>query len=74
MTWTNKVREWRIVSICSLIFISYILYNFMEWIQTSDPESVGTGVAITGALASLAAIYKFVFDFAVANRGSERRG
>lgn len=67
MITSRQIKDWRVVSISSLIFISYILYDFLQWVQASPPESIGEGVAITGISGSIVGIYKVVFDFAVAN-------
>lgn len=67
----RNIKELRLVSISALTFISYILYDFMQWVQTSEPESLGEGIAITGIMSALALTYRFIFQFATSGRASE---
>jgi hypothetical protein len=61
----QHLRDYRVVSTLSLAFNSYIMYDFLQWIQASPPETIASGVAITGIMASITMTYKLVFDFAM---------
>lgn len=69
MTKSQWLREYRIISTLSLVFVSYILYIVIEWITGFGKEgleamSMGGGVAITGILGSITALYEIVFRHA----------
>lgn len=78
MTKAEWIREYRVVSTISLIFVSYLLYSVLEWITGFGKEgleamSMGGGVAITGILGSITALYEIVFRHArfKSNKDSE---
>ncbi len=69
MTKSEWLKEYRVISTLSLVFVSYILYIVIEWITGFGKEgleamSMGGGVAITGILGSITALYEIVFRHA----------
>lgn len=67
------IRKLRIVSISALIFNSYLLYNFIEWVMRSDPTLIGEAAAVTGVASALVALFKFIFEFATSYETDEKQ-
>jgi hypothetical protein len=67
------IRKLRIVSITALVFNSYLLYNFLEWVMVSDPTLIGEAAAVTGVIGSLVALFRFIFQFATSNETDDKR-
>ncbi len=68
MTFSQKIKEYRVFSISACLFISYMFYHIVMWITSFGLEelhalSAGAGVAISGIFASIAATYKFTYEF-----------
>ena len=69
---SDKILEYRVFSISACVFISWMFYEITMWIVSFGLEeisalSTGAGVAISGIYASIAASYKFVYEFAKSN-------
>lgn len=68
MSFPEKIKEYRIFSISACLFISCMFYYIVTWITSFGVEelnalSAGAGVAISGIFASIAATYKFTYEF-----------
>lgn len=68
-SFSQKLLDYRVFSISACVFISYMFYVITMWIVGFGLEelkalSAGAGVAITGIYGSIAASYKFVYEFA----------
>lgn len=66
------MRKLRVVSISALTFTLYMTWEFIQWIMTSDPASLGEAAAVTGVSGSLVALVKFIFEFAATNESRDR--
>lgn len=69
---SDKILEYRVFSISACVFISWMFYEITMWIVSFGLDeisalSTGAGVAISGIYASIAASYKFVYEFAKSN-------
>lgn len=69
---SDKLLEYRVFSISACVFISWMFYETTMWIVSFGVDeisalSTGAGVAISGIYASIAASYKFVYEFAKSN-------
>ena len=60
----QKIKDYRIISIAGLIFISYLFLTVTEWVMSVPPDSLGQGVAVTGVYGALTGAWKFTLDFA----------
>lgn len=60
----QKIRNYRVVSISALIFISYLLNKTINWTMTSNPSELGEALAVSGIIAGLVGAWKFTLDFA----------
>ncbi len=68
-TFSEHLLDYRVFSISACIFISWMFYEITMWIVAFGLDeisalSTGAGVAITGIYTSIAASYKFVYEFA----------
>lgn len=68
MNFAEKIKEYRVFSISACLFISWMFYNIVMWITSFGLDelnalSAGAGVAISGIFASIAATYKFTYEF-----------
>lgn len=71
-TFSDKLMDYRVFSISACVFISWMFYEITMWIigfglDEISALSAGAGVAISGIYASIAASYKFVYEFAKNN-------
>lgn len=71
-TFSDKLMDYRVFSISACVFISWMFYEITMWITGFGLDeisalSTGAGVAISGIYASIAASYKFVYEFAKNN-------
>lgn len=63
---SETVKELRLFSIGAFIFAAVLLYDVVEWVTTQpEPAAIGDGIAITGVIASLVGLCKFIFEFAI---------
>lgn len=60
----QTIKDYRIVSIAGLVFISYLFLSVTEWIMSVPPDTLGQGVAVTGVYGALTGAWKFTLDFA----------
>lgn len=60
----EAIRILRILSIAGMVFNSYMIFYVLEWVTSSNPASIGEGVAITGIIGALSFNYRFIFQFA----------
>lgn len=60
----QTIKDYRVVSISALCFISYLFLEVTEWIMTVPPDTLGQGVAVTGVYGALTGAWKFTLDFA----------
>ena len=59
-----KIRQYRLVSVAALVFISYLFNRCLDWVMTVPPDTMGEGMAVTGVFGALAGCWKFTLDFA----------
>ncbi len=60
----QKIKDYRVVSISALIYISYLLYEVIHWTMSSNPTELGSAVAVSGIIAGLVGAWKFTLEFA----------
>lgn len=62
----EAIRILKVLSTVGIVFNSYMIYIFLMWVMTSsNADSVGEGVAITGIVGALSLNYRFLFQFAL---------
>lgn len=60
----QTIKDYRIVSISALLFISYLLNKTINWVMDTNPAELGEAVAVSGIIAGLVGAWKFTLDFA----------
>lgn len=63
---SDGIKELRLFSIGAFVFAAYLLYLTVIWITTkSMPNDIGDGIVVSGLVASLVGLCKFIFEFAI---------